>query len=119
VYERHRRWSADGTWDKIFAAALADADAEGRIDWWMVSVDSTSCLPHQHAAGAGTKPPPYTCPAGLPGPAGPEGPLVPRVSPGRWGQREAPGGPRGSRPIVNACWTGQTVPTPFEYDFML
>jgi transposase len=32
VYERHRRSSADGTWDGIFAAVLADADAEGRID---------------------------------------------------------------------------------------
>ncbi|UQA91131.1 IS5 family transposase [Streptomyces halobius] len=52
VYERHRRWSADGTWDKIYAAVLADADAEGRIDWSMVSVDSTTCRAHQHAAGA-------------------------------------------------------------------
>uniref|UniRef100_J1ZQ63 Putative is1648 transposase n=1 Tax=Streptomyces auratus AGR0001 TaxID=1160718 RepID=J1ZQ63_9ACTN len=52
MYERHRRWSADGTWDKIFAAVLAHADAEGRIDWSMVSVDSTSCRAHQHAAGA-------------------------------------------------------------------
>ncbi|MFJ8387807.1 IS5 family transposase [Streptomyces sp. NPDC094438] len=52
VYERHRRWSADGTWDRVFAAVLADADAEGLIDWSMVSVDSTSCRAHQHAAGA-------------------------------------------------------------------
>lgn len=52
MYERHRRWSADGTWDRVFAAVLADADAEGRIDWAMVSVDSTSCRAHQHAAGA-------------------------------------------------------------------
>ncbi len=52
VYERHRRWSADGTWDEVFTAVLADADAEGRIDWSMVSVDSTSCRAHQHAAGA-------------------------------------------------------------------
>jgi transposase len=52
AYERHRRWSADGTWDRLFAAVLADADAEGRIDWSMVSVDSTSCRAHQHAAGA-------------------------------------------------------------------
>lgn len=52
VYERHRRWSADGTWDRLFAAVLADADAEGRIDWSMVSVDSTYCRAHQHAAGA-------------------------------------------------------------------
>ncbi|MEU1107258.1 IS5 family transposase [Streptomyces tibetensis] len=52
VHERHRRWSADGTWDKVHAAVLADADTEGRIDWAMVSVDSTSCRAHQHAAGA-------------------------------------------------------------------
>ena len=43
VYERHRRWSANGTWDKIFEAVLAEADAQGRIDWSMVSVDSTTC----------------------------------------------------------------------------
>ncbi|WP_217236843.1 IS5 family transposase [Streptomyces sp. AC555_RSS877] len=52
VYERHRRWSADGTWEAILHAVQADADAEGRIDWSMVSVDSTSCRAHQHAAGA-------------------------------------------------------------------
>ncbi|MGX5210246.1 IS5 family transposase [Streptomyces violaceus] len=57
VYERHRRWSADGTWEKIFAAVLADADAEGRIDWSMVSVDSTTCRAHEHAAGARKRPP--------------------------------------------------------------
>ncbi|MCX4506748.1 IS5 family transposase [Streptomyces anulatus] len=51
VYERHRRWSADGTWDRLFATVLADADAEGRIDWSMVSVDSASCRAHQHSAG--------------------------------------------------------------------
>ncbi|MEU6785603.1 transposase [Nonomuraea angiospora] len=53
VYERHGRWSADGT----FAAVLTDAAAEGRIDWSMVSVDSTSCRAHQHAAGARRNPP--------------------------------------------------------------
>ncbi|MFJ6691561.1 IS5 family transposase [Streptomyces sp. NPDC091294] len=52
VYERHRRWSADGTWDRILHAVQADADLAGRIDWSMVSVDSTSCRAHQHAAGA-------------------------------------------------------------------
>ena len=57
VYERHRHWSADGTWDKIYAAVLADADAQGRIDWSMVRVDSTTCRAHQHAAGARKKPP--------------------------------------------------------------
>lgn len=57
AYERHRRWAADGAWERIFAAVLTDADAEGRIDWSMVSVDSTSCRAHQHAAGARKMPP--------------------------------------------------------------
>ncbi|MFC8695572.1 IS5 family transposase [Streptomyces parvus] len=57
VYERHRRWSADGRWDKIYASVLADADAEGRIDWSMASVDSTICRAHHHAAGARKKRP--------------------------------------------------------------
>ncbi|MFJ9809406.1 IS5 family transposase [Streptomyces sp. NPDC101158] len=57
VYERHRRWSADGTWDRILRAVQADADLAGRIDWSMMSVDSTSCRPHQHAVGARKKKP--------------------------------------------------------------
>ncbi|MER8162191.1 IS5 family transposase [Streptomyces sp. NPDC094472] len=52
VHDRHRRWSAEGTWDRILRAVQADADAEGRIDWSMASVDSTVCRAHQHAAGA-------------------------------------------------------------------
>ncbi|MYX71446.1 IS5 family transposase [Streptomyces sp. SID3915] len=57
VYERHRRWSADGTWDRILCAVQADADLAGRLDWSMGSVDSTSCRAHQHAAGARKKAP--------------------------------------------------------------
>lgn len=56
-HDRHRRWSADGTWEKVLRAVQADADAEGRIDWSLVSVDSTSCRVHQHAAGAHRRPP--------------------------------------------------------------
>lgn len=52
VYERHRRWSADGTWDRLLQAVQADADLAGRVDWGMAGVDSTSCRAHQHAAGA-------------------------------------------------------------------
>lgn len=59
VYDRHRRWSADGTWDRILQAVQADADAEGRIDRTMVGVDSTSCRAHQHAAGARARPPSF------------------------------------------------------------
>ncbi|MET7847135.1 IS5 family transposase [Streptomyces avermitilis] len=52
IYDRHRRWSADGTREMVFRAVQAEADAEGRIDWSVVSVDSTVCRAHQHAAGA-------------------------------------------------------------------
>ncbi|MGW6796867.1 IS5 family transposase [Streptomyces chartreusis] len=59
VHDRHRRWSADGTWERILRAvqADADADAEGRIDWSMVSVDASSCRAHQRSAGARSRPP--------------------------------------------------------------
>ncbi|MFI9046980.1 IS5 family transposase [Streptomyces sp. NPDC053427] len=57
VHDRHRRWSADGTWERILRAVQADADTEGRIDWIMVSVDSASCRAHQLAAGARTAAP--------------------------------------------------------------
>ncbi|MGW7578873.1 IS5 family transposase [Streptomyces sp. NPDC054765] len=52
VHDRRRRWSADGTWERILRAVQAQADTEGRIDWSLVSVDSTVCRAHQHAAGA-------------------------------------------------------------------
>jgi transposase len=48
VSKRHRRFSADGTWDKILARLVAQADAIGEVDW-TVSVDSTMNRAHQHA----------------------------------------------------------------------
>lgn len=48
VWKRHARFSRDGTWDKIHAALLAQADAAGDIDW-AVSIDSTVNRAHQHA----------------------------------------------------------------------
>ena len=48
VWKRHRRFSGDGTWDKILAALLAQADAGREVDW-TVSVDSTINRAHQHA----------------------------------------------------------------------
>lgn len=47
VWKRHRKFSGDGTWDKILARLLAEADAAGEIDW-TVSVDSTINRAHQH-----------------------------------------------------------------------
>lgn len=50
VYKRHRRWSADGTWQMLLSKVQAAEDAAGRIDW-KASVDSTAVRAHQHAAG--------------------------------------------------------------------
>lgn len=57
IYERHRLWSADGTWERLLQQVQAAADAAGEIDW-DVAVDSTVVRAHQHAAGARTDPPP-------------------------------------------------------------
>ncbi|MFI9155402.1 IS5 family transposase [Streptomyces sp. NPDC053367] len=56
AHNRLRKWAADGTWEKIFTALLARADAEGDLDW-VVAVDSTIVRAHQHAAGARQKGP--------------------------------------------------------------
>lgn len=56
VYNRHRRWSADGTYEKVLAALRCGADSgEGRE--WTVSVDAGVVRAHQHAAGARHQPP--------------------------------------------------------------
>nr|WP_223190789.1 IS5 family transposase [Streptomyces sp. TRM68416] len=72
LYERHRRWSADGTWQQILAELQIEAgatDPDGqlakaieeetrqRTQEWAVNIDSTSCRAHQHAAGARHRPP--------------------------------------------------------------
>ena len=57
VYERHRLWSADGTWERLLQQVQTAADTAGEIDW-NTSVDSTIVRAHQHAAGARTGPPP-------------------------------------------------------------
>lgn len=44
-------WSADGTWERVFTALVAQADADEELNW-VVSVDSTIVRAHQHAAGA-------------------------------------------------------------------
>lgn len=57
VYERHRHWSADGTWEMLLRRIQTEADEAGEIDW-DISVDSTSVRAHHHAAGARQAPPP-------------------------------------------------------------
>ncbi|GLX41307.1 hypothetical protein Sros01_73800 [Streptomyces roseochromogenus] len=56
AHNRLRMWAADGIWEKVFTALLAQADAEGDLDW-VVAVDSTIVRAHQHAAEAREKGP--------------------------------------------------------------
>ncbi|MGW5655031.1 transposase [Streptomyces humi] len=53
VYNRLRMWAADGTWERVFSALMAQADEEADLNW-VVSVDSTivraSRLSHQRVA---------------------------------------------------------------------
>jgi len=64
VYNRHRRWSADGTWEMILSrlrAGCDEAEGQGRT----VAVDATVVRAHQHAAGARRAPPADVDPARL------------------------------------------------------
>ncbi|MCT9094078.1 IS5 family transposase [Streptomyces sp. ASQP_92] len=54
VYDLFRRWQRSGTWKGILEQLQTEADAKGLITW-DVSVDSTVCRAHQHAAGARKK----------------------------------------------------------------
>ncbi len=51
VYDLFRRWQRNGTWQRVLTRLQSLADAEGAITWDL-SVDSTVCRAHQHAAGA-------------------------------------------------------------------
>lgn len=60
-HERLRRWTADGTWDRILAEVIVKDDSVGNVEW-VFSVDSSIVRAHQHAAGARKK--------GVPAPSG-------------------------------------------------
>jgi transposase len=59
VYNRHRRWSADGTWERLLGELQRGSDAG--LESWDVGIDSTVIRAHQHAAGA-----PHTPPSDVP-----------------------------------------------------
>jgi transposase len=50
VYNRHRRWSADGTWASVLTELQRGCDVGE--DEWVVAVDSTVVRAHHHASGA-------------------------------------------------------------------
>ncbi|WP_425427424.1 IS5 family transposase [Actinopolyspora alba] len=107
VYDRHRRWSADGTWERIAEALRIDADTGETVAPPTVGVDSSSVRAHQHAAGA----------ARASGRTAPKGGSLSRLDSDGW---EALGRSRGGlttkihlaadlrcRPIVTATSPGQ------------
>lgn len=57
AYALFRAWQAGGVWKHVEAVLVAMADAAGKVDW-QVSVDSTTCRAHAHAAGARREQPP-------------------------------------------------------------
>ncbi|MEU3317146.1 IS5 family transposase [Streptomyces sp. NPDC006662] len=48
VYERHRLWSADGTWERLLQQVQAEADAAGEIDW-DIAVDAPPSFKGGHS----------------------------------------------------------------------
>ncbi|WP_443051385.1 IS5 family transposase [Streptomyces sp. JV184] len=59
VWARHRRWAADGTWDRVLGVLLARANNDGPIDWRVAGGGGLHHHPgpparHQH-------PPPEKC----------------------------------------------------------
>jgi transposase len=55
VYNRHRRWSADGTWTRVLHELQRGCDVSE--EQWVVALDSTVVRAHHHAAGARRLPP--------------------------------------------------------------
>ncbi len=51
-HERLRRWTAEGTWERILDHVIVKDDAVGNVEWTF-SIDSSSERAHQHSARAG------------------------------------------------------------------
>lgn len=56
VYNRHRRWSGDGTWEQALSKLRTGTDQE-HDGPWVAGVDGTVVRAHHHAAGARHAPP--------------------------------------------------------------
>lgn len=59
VWKRHRRFSVDGTWDRVLTVLHARADAADDIDW-RVSVDTSVVRVHQHGSSVRRSSPPFS-----------------------------------------------------------
>lgn len=56
VYNRHRRWSGDGTWRSVLDELRVGCDSVDG-EQWNVSADGTVIRAHHHSAGARRLPP--------------------------------------------------------------
>lgn len=52
IWERHRRWSIDGTYAAMLSVIHAVGGSGEARHTGLISIDSTSVRAHQHAAGA-------------------------------------------------------------------
>ncbi len=55
VYDRYRRWTREGLFDRILHRLHLELDDDGRIDWDVFDVDGSNVRAHQSAAGASKK----------------------------------------------------------------
>lgn len=67
AHERLRRWTADGTWDRVLEHVVVKDDAVGGVEW-MFSVDSSSIRAHQQGQTPRRRPPTRVRQGPLPGP---------------------------------------------------
>lgn len=55
VYDRYRRWTREGLFDRILHRLHLELDDDGRIDWSVFDVDGSNIRADRSAAGAGKK----------------------------------------------------------------
>lgn len=55
IYDRYRRWTRQGLFDRILRRLHVQLDKEGRIDWSVFDVDGSNIRADRSAAGAGKK----------------------------------------------------------------
>jgi transposase len=55
VYDRFRRWTRRGLWDRILRHLQARKINSGEIDWDLFAIDGAVVRAHQSAAGASKK----------------------------------------------------------------
>jgi transposase len=56
AYDRFRIWAAQGAFQCLMEAVIAEAAARGQVNLGLVSVDSATARAHHHAAGMALEP---------------------------------------------------------------